>query len=162
MAAVLAALVVGVGSLLAYYVNDRSAHDKLAVHYVKETVPVLALWNREVTKTYLAPPEVTGTSGDAMAQAISNMSRLGHLQSAGDPRLADLSFGLNPSLGIYRLATYEVPARFDAGEGTVRIRVLDDQGKLSVVAFHVTTAASAAGGPDAARGGLSEYHAAAR
>jgi hypothetical protein len=162
VAAALAAVMVGVGSLFAYYLHDRSAHEMMALHYVRETVPVLTLWNAAVTRTYLAPAGLTGTSDEAMSQAISKMSRLGHLQNAGEPKLTNLSFGVNPSLGFYRLATFEVPARFDAGEGTVKIRILDEEGKLSVFAFHVTTTASTGGESEASHAGLAEYHAAAR
>jgi hypothetical protein len=158
----LAAAVVGIGSLVGYYLHERSAFEVAARPYVKEAVPVLALWNLQVTKAYLAPAEVTGVSDEAWSQAISNLSRLGHLQSAGEPKLTDLSFRVNASLGIYQLATYEIPARFDAGEGSVKIGLLDDDGKFSVLAFHIATTASAGGGSDASHAALSEYHAASR
>lgn len=134
--------IVGSCAVLLGYTSFKSGElEKTAVPYLRKVIPELTRWDMAAVKTYMAPEALKDMPDDKLAKLLVWESRLGHLQHMDEPRFTNLMSGANTTLGAYQLVTYVVPVRFDAGDGTITVRLLVKDGKFSVYLFHVDSMA---------------------
>ena len=134
-------IVLSIGGCVGWFKYQQSAYSVTAVPYIKQTLPILAHWDKEVVKSYMTPESLKATSDADLEKLLNWFKKLGALHSLDEPTLVNDYSGVDGS-GAVKLLTFNVQAHFEAGDALIMLRLSDlGSGQFKVYSFNVNSKA---------------------
>jgi len=85
-------------------------------------------------------PEVSATIPEEnFTQATILFSRLGALQSMDNPKFEDVHTGAQATLGDQTIVEYNVDARYENGDATINLKLLERNGSFEIYSFNFSS-----------------------
>jgi hypothetical protein len=132
---VIAVVFIGIG---AYQGNKL---DKSSKAYVEANVrPILSTWSKDELVKRASPKllEIINQHPDQLDLLFKKLSKLGSLQSLGEPKGESLIAFTNSS-GKVITAAYTETAKFDNGNADINIRLIQVDGQWQLLLFNVNS-----------------------
>ncbi len=134
-------IVLGIGGMFGWMKYEQSKYAATAVPFIQKVVPEIAQWNSEVFKSYMVPEALTAMPDADLTKLVNWLKKLGSLQSLGEPSFVHVFKGVNLLSGGQTIITYTIPAKFDAGDATITMRLLDQGKSFKIFHFNVNSKA---------------------
>ena len=125
--------------ILAYTGYMRSGYDETAVPYIKEVVPVISEWDTEKARQYFIPSAFDDFSDEDVEKLFRWFSKLGKLESMGEPEFTQVYSGTTVQEGASTYVTYTVLARYENGDALLTIQLIDLGDSFAVYQFNVNS-----------------------
>ena len=132
---VLAAVFIGIG------VYQGNKLDKSSKAYVEANIrPMVSTWSKDELVKRASPQllEIINKNPDQLDQLFKKLSKLGALQSLGEPKGQSLIAYTN-STGKVISAAYTETAKFDNGNADISIRLVQVDGQWQLLLFNVNS-----------------------
>ncbi len=111
--------------LLGFWVySSQQKHNKVAIPYIEETVPVISTWKSDAAINLFSDEAHKSFSSDDFNKVMIFLSKMGELKSLGLPKFQTVSSSMTTANGKQVLVTYLVPAEYENGTAEITI-VLD-------------------------------------
>ena len=120
---------------------QASHYANTAVPYIHEVLPRISTWNPDLAVDYMAPEVLARVTPEQLANLMRALSRIGELQSIGQPQFKNKSTGGDVNSAQKPVVSYEVEAQYSTGEATVLISLLDLGDSFKVYHFNFQTQA---------------------
>lgn len=134
-------IVIIVGSEL-YDQHKASEYDDSAVPYIKEVIiPELSKWDPATTKTLMASEVTADISEEKFNHAMTWFSKLGALQSVGDPKFVDVHIGNQADVGVQTIVEYNIDVQYAGGDATINLKLLARDGSFEIYNFNFSSEA---------------------
>ena len=135
--------VVAIVSIIAgsfiYSAYKGSEYEAAAVPYVKEVVPVIALWDVNQTRELMAPEALEIIPEETFVQALQVFSRLGTLEELYEPKFEEVYEDERDPTAPRILVTYKVAARFTEGMAYFTIQLIDRGDHFQIFNFTLSS-----------------------
>jgi len=125
------------GSIL-YDNNQASEYHDRAVPYIKQIVPIISQWDAVKARELMAPEISAEITEEKFSQVMARFSRLGALQKIQEPEFEDLHPNQNTDIGKQTIVEYNVDAKYENGDATINLKLIDRRGALEVYQFNVS------------------------
>lgn len=126
------------GSIL-YDQYQATEYEDVAVPYIEKIIPEISKWDPVVTKALMAPEVSATIPEENFTQATILFSRLGALQSMDNPKFEDVHTGAQASLGDQTIVEYNVDARYENGDATINLKLLERNGSFEIYSFNFSS-----------------------
>lgn len=113
-----------------------SEYEDFAVPYIEKIIPEISKWDPVVTRALMAPEVSAAIPEENFIEATSWFSRLGALQSMDKPEFEDVHSGTQASLGEQTIVEYNVDARYENGDATINLKLLERNGAFEIYRFN--------------------------
>jgi hypothetical protein len=130
-----AAVCIGIG------VYQGNKLDKSSKAYVEENVqPVVSTWSKDELAKRASPQllEILNRNPDQVDQVMKKLSKLGALQSLGEPK-GQATIAYTNSSGKVISAAYKEAAQFQNGKAEISIRLVQVAGQWQFLLFNVNS-----------------------
>jgi len=139
MIAVLVTVAITIIASFHYYAaHKEEQYATTLVPFLQKAIPELSKWDPAVAQGYMSPEFMKKTSPEQFAQALASLSRMGELQTLGEPHFEEV-FSDNNQIVV----SYTVKARYSAGDAEIIIAILDQNDAFSVYRFNIRSTALA-------------------
>ncbi len=140
---VLFVFTVAISGFYIYKNVQASRYESTAVPYIKQVLPKISTWDPALAREYMAAEVLETVSVEELKNLMGWLSKIGELQSIGDPNFENRSTGGNTDSEQKPVITYSVDARYSTGDATVTISLLDNSGSYEVYHFNFQSLALA-------------------
>ena len=112
--------------------RTQSNYETTAVPYLRSVIPEITTWDPDITWKYYAEEVRESVSQEDNAKIVRYLSRLGALESLGDPEFRQVSSSASLKTGTRKVVVYQIPAVFESGDATIDVTLLDRDGNFSI------------------------------
>ena len=110
----------------------QSNYETTAVPYLRSVIPEIATWDPEMTWKYYADEVRETVSREDNAKIVRYLSKLGALESLGDPVFRQASSAASLKTGARKFVVYQIPAQFETGDATIDVTLVNRDGEFSI------------------------------
>lgn len=135
------AIVTVVASNAFYTHHQSSRYADTAVPYIEKLVPEISRWDPAVIKTYMAPGSLERLSDEKIDQIVAYLSRLGELEGYDQPQFDEIYTMEQDGAAEKTILYYTVEARYESGDATFNLHLVDRGESFQVHNFTINSAA---------------------
>jgi len=122
-----------------YTRHQSEKYAKTAVPYIEKAVPAISKWDPEIIKTYMAPEAMKKFSDEKIVRIVDYLSRLGALEDLETPEFSRVSYIPLADHAEKKLLYYTVPARYQKGDATFNIYLVEAGGTFKIYNFSINS-----------------------
>jgi hypothetical protein len=119
----------------------QSDYESTAVPYLKSVIPEITTWDPEAAWSYFDDEVTRLISREDHDKIMRYLSSLGELKSLAHPQFQQVTSSATLRTGTKKLVFYLIPAKFENGDATMNVALVDRDGKFSVYHFRVNSMA---------------------
>jgi hypothetical protein len=131
-------LVIFAGAAL-YDRYKTSEFDDTAGPYIMKIVPELSKWDPATTRALMAPEISAKIPEEDFIQAMALFSRLGALQSMGQPKFDTIQEILKTKIGPLTLVRYGLDAKYENGDAVITLTLVERNGSFEIYRFNFSS-----------------------
>ncbi len=136
---VFAVFILGVIALVIWVLGEQSEYESTAVPYIEKLIPKIATWDPNVVWDHYDQEVKSSISKEDNEKVVRFMSKLGELESTDTPEFQMVSTSASTSSGARKLVTYKIAARFESGDASIELTLVDRDGEFSVYHFKINS-----------------------
>jgi len=110
-----------------------------ALPYVIQIIPIVSKWDPDTIRELMVPEVSATISEDKFAQTMVWFSKLGALQSMGEPEFQAVDTGGMTVIGMQTIVEYEVDAKYGNGDALLNIKLLERDGLFELYSFNLSS-----------------------
>ena len=110
-----------------------------ALPYVIQIIPIVSKWDSDTIRELMVPEVSATISEDKFAQTMVWFSKLGALQSMGEPDFQAVDSGGMTVIGMQTIVEYEVDAKYGNGDALLNIKLLERDGLFELYSFNLSS-----------------------
>ncbi len=126
-----------VGSFAYYSGQKESQYLTTAVPYIKKIIPELSKWDPTIARKHMSEEFLRKVSDEKFSRTIQVLSRMGNLQTLAEPHFEEIYSGDTPDGEKQTIISYTVQAKYDTGDATITMGLLDLGERFKVYRFNV-------------------------
>lgn len=133
--------VIAFAAVIFWVLSQQSEYESTAVPYIESVIPDITTWDPEVIWAYYDQDVKDLISKDENDKFIRYVSKLGGLESLGTPQFQRVESSASTGSGTRKFIFYSIPAKFDNGDASIDLTVLDRKGEFSIYHFRINSMA---------------------
>ncbi|MGH1439932.1 MAG: hypothetical protein ACRBBR_07480 [Cellvibrionaceae bacterium] len=130
-----------IGILVFWLFSSQQKHNKIAIPYIEETVPVISTWDANKSINYFSEEAQKSFSSEDFNKVMKFLSKMGELQSLGVPQFQTVSSSVTASNGKQVLVRYLVPAEYENGTAEITITLEYNNKRYRYYSFNLNSMA---------------------
>lgn len=128
-----------VGGLEVYKNYQGADFDKTAIPYIQKVIPEISQWDPEIARALMAPEISATIPEDKFIRAMSFFSKLGALQSFGEPEFDRAHVEQETDIGKQTILQYKIDAKYENAEAEIFLKLLEKGNSYEIYRFNFSS-----------------------